>query len=482
MKICKLLPASLPIVSSGTNASALKKILYRVFLLLIIALLVYAVFYAWRSFPIVAGFGAKDLCSCMFVAGRTEEDVKKEELGDFPFTLGSYTVNLGDSSVTGAVWGLAKRKAIFRGGIGCTLINDLSESAIRQQSFDLAPSLPGNPDSIPWPDGDLVSDSFPVELNRDELNKAVNAAFGEPDSLKKRRTRAVVVVYNGQLVAEKYASGFNQHSVMHGWSVAKSFVATFIGILVKEKKLNLAEPAPVAAWKADDPRHKITLEQLLQQTSGLDFSEDYTGYSGVTNMLFNKGDMASFTENLRLKDSPGTVFNYSSGNSNILSKIVRNAVGDKEYYAFPYKSLFQKIGMRSALLELDASGTYVASSYIFATARDYARFGLLYCNDGNWNGEQLLPPNWVKQTRTPPASNNYKNYGYQFWLKGRDHHYPHLPNFPDVPDDLFYADGYAFQEIYIIPSKKLVVVRLGLTLDRSFDENGFLRDILKAVR
>ena len=417
----------------------------------------------------------------MFVAGRSEKDVKQEELGDFPFTLGSYEVNVVDSSVTGRVWGMAKRKAIFRKGLGCTLINDIDESTLRQQVFRLAPPLKDNPDSIPWPDGDLITDSFPADIDHSVLDKAVDHAFSEPGLGKKRRTRAVIVLYDGKLVAEKYAPGYNQHSIMHGWSMAKSFVSAFIGILVKEGKLNVKERAPVAAWKEKDPRHQITLEHLLQQTSGLDFREDYSGYSEVTNMLFNKGDMAGYTESIKLKHKPGTVFNYSSGNSNILSKIVRDKLGDTNYYSFPSTMLFQKIGMRSAIFEPDATGTLVTSSYVFATARDYARFGLLYYNNGKWKGEQILPENWVLYSHTPPDSNIYRNYGYQFWLKGLDHHYPHHPNFPDVPNDLYYADGYAYQDIYIIPSKKLVVVRLGLTLDRSFDENGFLREILHSI-
>ena len=418
----------------------------------------------------------------MFVAGRTEADIKHEELGGFPLTLGNYRVNQEDSSVTGTVWGMASRKAIYRKGVGCTLVNDIAEPELRKQVFNIPGALPGNPDSIPWPDGDLLIDSFPSEVNRAELDKAVANAFAEPDLTKKRRTRAVVVVYDGKLVAERYAPGYNQHSMMHGWSMAKSFVSTFIGILVREGKLNIKDPAPVKTWNQGDSRHAITVEHLLQQTSGLAFREDYSGYSEVTNMLFNKGDMAGYAESLKLQHPPGTVFNYSGGNSNILSKIVREKLGDAEYYAFPATHLFNKIGMRSIMFEPDAMGTLVASSYVFATARDYARFGLLYCNNGKWKGEQILPEHWVEQTMKPPVSNSLGNYGYQFWVKGRDKHPPYHPNFPDVPNDLFYADGYAYQEIYIIPSKKLVVVRLGLTLDGSFDENGFLRDILNSLK
>jgi CubicO group peptidase (beta-lactamase class C family) len=289
-----------------------------------------------------------------------------------------------------------------------------------------------------------------------------------------------VVVYDGKLVAERYAPGYHHNSLMHGWSMAKSFVSTFIGILVREGRLTVKDPAPVDAWKGD-ARKAITIEHLLQQTSGLDFVEDYSRFSDVTNMLFNKGDMAAYAESRPLKHSPGTVFNYSSGNSNILSKIIRQEVGDSEYYSFPSNRLFQKMGMRSVLFEPDASGTLVMSSYVFATARDYARFGLLYCNGGKWNGEQILPEGWAEQTRQPAPVNSLKNYGYQFRLNGKDNHPPHASKFPDVPADLLYADGYAYQEIYIIPSKKLVVVRLGLTLDRSFDENAFLKDILASL-
>jgi CubicO group peptidase (beta-lactamase class C family) len=359
-------------------------------------------------------------------------------------------------------------------------VNDITEDKLRKQSFRAASAFGGNSDSIPWPEGDFLRDSFPIEINQAQLDSAVAYAFAEPDPARKRRTRAVVVVYDGKLVAERYAPGYHQHSLMHGWSMAKSFVSTFIGILVREGRLTVKDPAPVDAWKGD-ARKAITIEHLLQQTSGLDFVEDYSRFSDVTNMLFNKGDMAAYAESRPLKHSPGTVFNYSSGNSNILSKIIRQEVGDSEYYSFPSNRLFQKMGMRSVLFEPDASGTLVMSSYVFATARDYARFGLLYCNGGKWNGEQILPEGWAEQTRQPAPVNSLKNYGYQFRLNGKDNHPPHASKFPDVPADLLYADGYAYQEIYIIPSKKLVVVRLGLTLDRSFDENAFLKDILASL-
>ena len=457
----------------------IKTITRRTLLIILIAALIYGIRYAWLSFPLISGFDAKNVCSCVFVAGRREADVKKEELDNFPESLGSISINWKDSSVTAGVWGFSKRKAIYRNGLGCTLVNDIPENEIRSQVFDLAKPILFNTDTIAWPYGDHLQDTIPHGLNKEKLQAGVEFAFEENDSINNARTRALLVIYKGQLVAEKYSPGFDQHSRMLGWSMAKSFMGALIGILVKEGRLQPSMPAPVEQWKEpDDPRHAITLEHLLQQTSGLNFLEDYTGNSEVTNMLFNKGNMAGFTAGLSLKHSPGTVFNYSGGNSNILSRIIRNTVGEKEYGSFPYTALFYKSGMHSVLLEPDASGTFVGSSYIYATARDYARFGLLYYNDGVWDGERILPEGWVQKTFTSSAANKLKNYGYQFWLNGFDKRHPERRWYPDVPADMYFADGYGGQNIYIIPSKKLVVVRLGLKV---IAENEFLKKVIAAV-
>jgi CubicO group peptidase (beta-lactamase class C family) len=413
------------------------------------------------------------------VEGRQEKTVRKEELADFPKNLASIDINWKDSSITGTVFGFAKRKAIYRQGWGCTVVNEIPENIVRSQSFPTIEKKLLKSDSINWPYGDRLIDTFPKGLNKSKLDNGIEDAFIEKDSKNKVHTRAVLVLFKGQLVAEKYASGFDRNSRMLGWSVAKSFMNALTGILIKEGRLKLSAAAVLPEWTDQkDPRHSITIEQLLQQTTGLDFREIYTGYSEVTNMLFNKADMAGYTASRPLKYPPGSVFNYSSGNSNILSKIIRNTVGEKEYASFPYTSLFQKLGMNTALLEPDASGTFVGSSYIFASARDYARFGLLYYDDGVWNGERILPEDWVKKTTTSPSANKLKNYGYQFWLNGMDKKDPSKRKYPDVPADMYYADGYGGQDIYIIPSKGLVVVRLGVSV---IDENNFLKKIVAAV-
>jgi len=308
----------------------------------------------------------------------------------------------------------------------------------------------------------------------------VSLAFQEKYNNKPVHTRALLVIYKNKIIAEKYAEGYDPNSLFLGWSMAKSVTSALIGILVKQGKLDPKQPAPIPAWQqAGDGREQILLEHLLQQTSGLDFREDYASFSNATNMLFNKGDMAAYAAGLPLKTKPGTQFFYSSGNSNILSGIVRSTTGENAYHLFPYTELFHKIGMYHSLLEPDASGTFVGSSYIYASARDYARFGLLYLNDGIWKGERILPEGWVRSTTAAPAANRLKNYGYQFWLNGVNQRDPSQKEFPQMPDDFFYADGYGGQRLYIVPSRQLIAVRLGLN---NFDEQRFLQLLMQAVK
>lgn len=454
-----------------------KKIVKRTLLLVLGIAMGYGVYYCWFSFPIISGYSAKNACSCAFIQGRDKESISNEELGSFPLSLGKIEVDLKDSSVTGTVLGMAKRKAIYRNGLGCTLVNEVSEYTLRRQRFAI-PQQAYNEDTIRWPMGDGFANRLLTTTNRTLLDSAISFVFHQSFNSKKVHTRAVLVVHGGDIVAEQYAPGYNKTSKFLGWSMAKSITGALIGVLVKEGKLHIAAPAPVAAWKdVNDKRRTITLENLLQQTSGLKFNENYNSYSHATNMLFNKANMAGYTASLPLKVAPGSEFYYSSGNSNILSGIIRSAVGEKDYHAFPYNSLLHKIGMYHTLLEPDASGTFVGSSYVYASARDYARFGLLYLNDGVFNGERILPESWVQQSITPPPANKLKNYGYQFWLNGLDPHDPSKKEFPDVPADMFYADGYGGQRIYIIPSLQLVIVRMGLN---KFDEHQFLKKLLKA--
>jgi CubicO group peptidase (beta-lactamase class C family) len=449
--------------------------------LLLVLLLIILISFTWLSstvFRDVSGYGSKNLCSAVYLQRRDSKDVIREDLADFPVSLGKFTVNEKDSSVTGSVWGIAKSKAIYRKGCGCTLVNDLSEDEVRRQKFSFPSKPVVNSDTIDWPSGDRLTKAFPSNINKDHLQKAVDNVMNETSANGKPAfTRAVLILYDGNIIAERYAPGFDKNTVMLGWSMSKSLTAAMAGILVNQNKLSVDEPAPVPVW-ANTEKRNITIKNLLQQTTGLDFTEIYTRPSIVTKMLFRKGDMAAYAASLPLKYDPGTVFNYSSGNSNILSGVVRQVVGEKDYSAFPYKELFYKINAYSFLLEPDASGTYIGSSYSYATARDFARFGLLYYNNGTWNGLQVLPANWVKESVQASSADKRRHYGYQFWLNGYDEKDSTKRWYPDVPADMFFCDGYGGQDVYIIPSEKLIVVRLGL---HTINENKFLKEVIQWI-
>lgn len=439
------------------------------FIALIVVLIAVA---AITAFPIVSGYSAKNLCSHVFVSGRSADDVIAKELGNMPLALGSASIDIEDQSASATVFGLAKKKAIYRPGLGCTLINSVEEEDLRAQRFN-KPEFPYSKDTLAWPVGDIIVDS----LVSSKVQKAIGMYFEEPLPEAPRYTRGVVVVHKGQIVGEGYAPGFDVNTPQLSWSMAKSFTNALIGLLVKEGKLDIYDRAPIDLWsETDDPRNAITLDHLLRMSSGLDWSENYAMPSGATNMLFKDASMAETAASVGQAYPPDSVWYYSSGTTNIISEIVRNAVGEDDYWAFPYHELFHKIGISTATFEPDASGTFVGSSYLWMSPRDYARFGLLYLNDGVWEGERILPEGWVDYSSAPTAASPNGIYGAQFWRNGYNSY-----NFPDVPDDAYLANGYEGQRIMVIPSLDLVVVRLGYTATDDFDMNGLVRDVIAAL-
>lgn len=458
------------------------RLIKRITYFLLLALLVFGIRYAWLSLPVITGYSAKMACSCIYLSGRPIEAVEKQELGSFPLRMASLTADASDSSVSATVAGLARKKAIYRHGLGCTLINGTSEAEVRKLKIANGQMMLQNPDSIPWPNGDLLPQESVKGINQALLNHTLQMAFRETDPDRPLRTRAVVVLYDGQLIAEQYAPGFDRHTRLLSWSMAKSVTSALTGILVRKQMLDPNAPLPVPAWNsATDGHQKIRLEHLLQQTTGLDFEENYSKSTDATNMLFKKGDMGNFAAGKPMKDEPGKVFYYTSGNSNILSRVIRTAVGDSSYHLFPWNELFQPLGMYSAVMEADASGTFVGSSYMFANARDWARFGLLYANDGVWNGQRILPVGWVNASIQPAKAAPRGEYGYQFWLNAGEAGNTANRKFPALPADMFYSDGYEGQYVFVIPSKKLVVVRLGQTPGPWFDVTAFLQGIIESL-
>lgn len=459
-----------------------KLVLKRIGLFLLLFSLSYIIYYCWVSIPVATGYGAKMLCSGVFVSGRTEADVKSQDLHFTPLTWVTYNVNYSDSSVTCSLLGLGKQKAIYRTGLGSTLINDLTESEVRAQKIQLAKHPAFSFDTLPWPLGEKLADTLPAGIDSLELIAAVKKFLIEPDTVDPIRTRALVVVYKNQIVAEEYGAGFNKNTKLNGWSMTKSITSALVGILAKTNRINIDSPAAVPEWNnQDDPRHTITVRHLLQQASGLEFQEVYSKSSSATIMLSQKGDMGGYAASFPLRYPAGSKFYYSSGNSNILSRLIRHKLGDSSYHAFPYEELFFKTGMFNTVMEPDAAGNFVGSSYCYATARDWARFGLLYLNNGFLNGEQILSPAWIRESVKPVPVDENDRYGFQWWLNAGKKNGPEFRMFPSLPADLFYADGYEGQNIFVVPSKQLVVVRLGLTRKRQYGEEVLLKSIIDCI-
>jgi len=421
----------------------------------------------------VTGYASKNVASGVFVSGREQQSVEKEDVSFFPVKWAKNTVDIEKQEVTSRflIW---KSKVIYNEGLGCTLVNDASVDDVRKLDYPTTDIKDVNQDTIPWPAGNLVSDSVPAGIDKQSVVGFLDQIFA--DTIPYRGTFAVAVVYKDQLIAERYRSDLKPSTRFLGWSVAKSFTNAMAGLLVREGKLDVNKPLELKEW-AGDNRKNITISNLLHMNSGLEFNEEYSKImlTDVTTMLTKKGDMAAYAASKKQLYRPDSIWNYSGGSTNIIEDFLHNCFSNEyDYLAFPRKALFSRIGMQSAVFEPDASGTFVGSSYIYATARDYARFGLLYLHNGKWLGEQLLPEDWVKYTTTP-AKGSEGDYGAHFWINSSG-------EYPGVPADLFYADGHDGQFIFIIPSKNLVVVRNGFSPGDMFNEKAFLKRICDAVK
>ena len=428
----------------------------------------YGVYYVGLMMRVLAGFGAKQLCSCVFVSQRTETSVLADDLNRFPYSLATYRVDTSERWAESRIGIGPTRRAVYRPGLGCVLLTKAEPTP--------EPRVFRHPPANDQPLSKCLTLS---SVNYAQLDTTLARAFAEPDSARRQNTRAVVVLYRDTLVAERYAPGIAANTPLPGWSMAKSVTNALIGILIKEGKLSVSQPAPVGAWQGDK-RQQITINDLLRMQSGLAWNETYFAVSDVTRMIFLDKDMSSGAVHQPLAHPPGTVWSYSSGTTNILSQIVREAVGEARYLQFPYRALFAPLGMSSAVWETDLTGTFVGSSYLLASARDWAKFGSLYLNDGIWRGHRILPEGWVEYTTDPVAMAPQRQYGAHFWLNVGEVDDPADRPFPDVPTDCYFAQGFDGQNVFIIPSYDLVVVRLGTTAQGNFDQNQFLSDVLAA--
>jgi CubicO group peptidase (beta-lactamase class C family) len=448
-----------------------KRIFYGISTLFIVIILS-GVIYINSLLPIITGYAAKNLCSAVFISERDPENV---EAIDLNFSFIKYTkniVNYEDKSVISSfLWG--KSKAIFREGFGTTLLRDISEETLRKISYPVGIKPGYSQDTVDWPLGNVLPDRN-TGIDLVALGKISERLI--TDNEYKGNAFAFLVLHKGIPVAEAYKPQFDQNTRFLSWSMAKSFTNALVGILVNQGRINIMDPVGLEEWK-DDNRSKITLNNLMQMQSGLCWNEDYGNKSDVTVMLHCKSDMSHFAIGQQADFPAGSNWKYSSGTANIVSYLIHNQFSDDSlYYKFPHTELFNKIGMPDIIFEVDPSGNFVASSYLYATARDYARFALLYENDGIFNGTRILPEGWVEYSISD-ASDSKGRYGSLFWLNNNK-------DLPSAPSNMFSCEGHDGQRIFIMPTEELVVVVLGYssTSTGGMDFDRLLKDVLSTLQ
>ena len=419
--------------------------------------------------PIITGYAAKNLASAVFVSGREAEDVEALDLNFSFIRFTSNTVDYEKKTVTSRfLWN--KSTAVYREGYGVTLLIDTTADELRLQRFpfDVFDDTLAEQDSsfrTQLPVGDSVIAKRLAPIAKAFVSE--RAYHGHPF--------AFVVLQKGSVVAECYDKGIDSDTKLLSWSMAKSFANALIGMMVKDSLLDIHAPMDIPEWQGDG-RKAITLHDLMQMQSGLAWNEDYGARSDVNIMLHCERDMGLFALSKPLEYAPGTHWQYSSGTTNIVMRYLRSRfTSDEAFLRYMHLRLFAPLGIVRPIFEQDMSGTPVGSSYLYATAMDFARFGQMYLDDGCIGNKRILPAEWVDYTRKS-ASDSGDHYGAFFWLNRNGH-------FPDVPKDMYYCDGYDGQDIFIFPSHQVVVVILGFSPkpDNVIDFNALLRDILNAT-
>jgi CubicO group peptidase (beta-lactamase class C family) len=412
---------------------------------------------------VVTGFVANILCSETFVSGQQPDRIISETTAAMPgVSLITWALDFKvdrvrkDATVT--FLGFGRSHAVYREGFGCYLDHSDAVADISVPS-DIKPSQALLPD---------IAGPAPVAPANPQLTAALDRAFAEPEQPPTRATKAVVVVKDGKVVAERYTAGYDVDTPILGFSATKSVMSALAGILVRKGALTLDAPAPVAAWQGSgDPRHAITVDQLLRHTAGLAIGSSLEASLGaafepVNRMKFMESDMAGYAESIELATPPGSAWNYNDGNFIILSHLIRNAAGGRasDVMRFAHQELFGPLGMHNVTIEFDASGNPEGSSQMLASARDWSSFGTLYLNDGMAGGKRILPEGWVKYTASA-TPNAWVGYGAGFWTNLGDSFGANYRVEHGWPRDAFFAKGTIGQYVIIIPSEKLVIVRLG---------------------
>jgi CubicO group peptidase (beta-lactamase class C family) len=457
-----------------TMASRLLKIVLVTLLVLLLAAALWIGTTGKNLFHTATGSVSHSLCAAAFVSKVDPQQIFREEQLPLMRSIGwalHYEVDRTRREVRTSVFGDFTARAVYRDGLGCLLVHD--DTAV-PEAADFKP----DPIDSAWP-------ANAIESGDPAIRQALDQAFAEPDPAHPRLTKAVVVLHDGQLIAERYAPGYGPDTPIHAHSLTKSVVNALIGILVRQGKLRLDQPAPIAAWRApDDPHRAITIDQLLRMDSGLPFDETNCASNPMTRMLFLERDMAGYAAKMPLADPPGTAWGYSNLGYLLLGRVIRdetsgNAVGAGR---FARRELFAPLGMRDAVIEADATGTPVGASNVYASARDFARFGQLYLDDGVVAGRRILPAGWVAYSHSQTLKTGY---GAGFWTnlvsEGSVPVWDAPWGMPQLPKDMYYGRGALGQYLVIVPSEHLVVVRMGISIDYGTGTEDMIAAIIAAL-
>ncbi|WP_291963617.1 serine hydrolase domain-containing protein [Maribacter sp.] len=430
--------------------------------------LIAAVYFNYPKLNLISGYASKNMASSVFIADRDIDGITLNDNNMPLIKLADTKVSNKNKSATATVYGLMPRTAVYKEGLGAVLTN----KEFSKHNFDIVPNRFTKKDTLPFPYGNNgVIDTVLDNVAYDKLEVAFENAFKDAE----QKTRSLLVIHKNQIIGERYIDGFTKDTKILGWSMTKSILATLYGILEYQDKIDIDYKPFSDEIRMKNPKTNITLDHLLRMQSGLEWDENYFKISDVTRMLFLDSDMTLAQRNKKVVAQPTEIWNYSSGTTNLLSGILREQFAThQEYLDFPYKELIDRIGMNSMLLETDLSGNYILSSYAWATTRDWAKFGLLYLNRGEWNGERIFSESWSDYVSKPTINSN-GTYGAHFWLNAK-------AKYADIPTDLYSVNGFQGQRIFIIPSKDLVVVRTGLKEQTDEQFNTLLKEIIASIR
>jgi len=396
-----------------------------------------------------AGYSAKITCSEVFIAKRDPEKVKAAEFNNIDPMLANIKIRVDQKtkSVHASLFGLGKSTAIYRDDYGCTLIVGGTPETLADLPVILPLTLPNAKNSNQRVD-------YPT------LNTLLENAI--KDEIADHR--ALLVMVDGAIVAETYAEGFSAETPFLSWSMAKSIIATLVAAAELQGLINLDDTPPVPEWADNKKKSTITWRNLLRMQSSLEFGEFYEDpTSDVIRMLHNTRDTGGIAAEKKPLDAPGEIWNYSSGTTNLIARSLRYVLEKNggNFYAFAQESLLRPLGASSVIMEPDSSGTIIGSSYIYATTHDWAKFGQLYLQDGNWNGTRLFPESWNKFVATPSGKSDHQ-YGAHFWLN-QDGAGERKRFLPGLPNTAYMMAGHDGQYVIIVPDKRMIIVRTGLT-------------------